>query len=335
MVEFIELPCVVCLGAGTGQATVLRGLKNERIDLTAIVAVTDNGGASGKVRRAMNIPQMGDTRNCLVNTAPSEGVLTKLFDFRFTEGDLQGINLGNLVIAALTRIFGDFGEAVKFSNLMLQTKVCIMPVSCESTQICAELQNGRVIEGEWEIIAREDNSPIKKVFLKEKIRAYQLCLDVIRKADLIVIGPGSLFTGLVSNLLVRGISEAITNSSGSVVYIVNLMTQHGQTDNFAVSHHIKTIENYLCRKVDYVLVNSEEIPEDILTFYKNFHSYPIVLDKSNIENPERLILTSLISNERELYQDKRQGGVFKEWGLWTHLFCHDPKKVTKVIMDLL
>lgn len=324
---------IVCLGGGTGQAAVLKGLKNKNLNLTAIVAVTDNGGSSGQIRRSMGIPQPGDSRNCLVAASNLENILTKLFEYRFVEGDLQGVNLGNLIIAALTRIFGDFGEAVAFTNQMLKTKAQILPVSNQSTQICAELQNNKKIIGEWEIISRKNKSRIKKAFLKNKIFAFVPALQAIQKANLIIIGPGSFYTALISNLLVLGIKQAIKKSKAKILYICNLMSQPGQTTGFKVSDHILELENYLGKKLDYILVNNKQISKKILDIYQEFNSHEIKLDLED----KRIIQAPLAQNiiGEAVRKDKRHGKAFKEWSLWTHILRHDSQKLAQEIMKVL
>jgi len=324
---------IVLIGGGTGQAAVLRGLKDKNINLTAIVAVTDNGGSSGQIRRSMGIPQPGDSRNCLVSASDPENIITKLFEYRFVEGDLQGINLGNLIIAALTRILGDFGEAITAANFLLKTKAQILPVSNQSTQICAELSFGEKIIGEWEIISRQDKSRIKKAFLKNKIQAFPPCVSAIKKADLIIIGPGSFYTALISNLLVSGIPETIRKSRAKILYICNLMSQPGQTTGFKVSDHVKELEKYLSKKLDYILVNNKKISKKILDVYQEFGSHEIVLDIKD----ERIIKAPLAQNivGEAIRKDKRSGKAFKEWSLWTHILRHDSEKLGEEIAKVL
>lgn len=324
---------IVCIGGGTGQATVLKGLKNKKsINLSAIVAVTDNGGSSGQIRRCMAIPQPGDSRNCLVSASDSESIITKLFEYRFCQGELQGTNLGNLIIAALTRIFNDFGKAVVYANQMLKTKAQIFPVSNQSTQICVELANGKKIEGEWEIITRKNKLKIKKAYLKNKIFGFSPALQAVKKADLIIIGPGSFYTALISNLLV--LKQEIKKSKAKILYICNLMSQPGQTTGFGVKEHVLELEKYLNKKLDYILINNKKISKKILDIYKNFNSHEIKLDL--LDDP-RIIQAPLAQNKAEeaVRKDKRSGKAFKEWSLWTHILRHDSKKLSQEILKLL
>ena len=328
-------PKIVCLGAGTGQATVLNGLKEFNCDLTGIVNVTDNGGSSGVLRREMGIPQPGDTRNCLQSVADSQDLMTKIFSYRFEEGFLKGASLGNLILAALTRITGDFGEAVEKANVLLKTEVRVYPVTSKSVDVACELENGKIVRGEWDIILREDRSPIKRMFLTKNVYAHPPCLEVIRRADLIVIGPGSLFTGIIPHFLTRGIKQAILKSShAKTVYICNMMTQPGQTDGFKVSDHIAQVSRYLGKIPDYVIANQNQISSRILRHYKEFGSVPVELD--DMEGT-KMIIRSLAQNElgEAVHLDKRSGKKFREWSEWTHLLRHDSKKLARILIDLV
>lgn len=322
---------IVCIGGGTGQAAVLKGLKNKKnINLSAIVAVTDNGGSSGQIRRCMGIPQPGDSRNCLVSVSNPKNIITKLFAYRFLESELQGTNLGNLIIAALTRIFGDFGEAVTYANQMLKTKALILPVSNQSTQICVQLENNKKIIGEWEIITRKNKLKIKKAYLKNKIQVFPPALQAIKKANLIIIGPGSFYTALISNLLV--LKQAIKKSRAKILYICNLMSQPGQTTGFGVQNHVLELEKYLNKKLDYILVNNKQISKSILEIYKNFNSHEIKLDLQD----KRIIQAPIAQNQtgEAIRQDKRMK-AFKESGLWTHILRHDSQRLAREIIKVL
>lgn len=325
---------IVCLGAGTGQATVLRGLKKYICDLTGIVGGTDNGGSSGVLRREMGIPQPGDTRNCLENVSDPDDIFTKIFSYRFPKGSLRGVSLGNLILAALTRITGDFGKAVMAANSLLKTEVKIYPVSTESTHIACRLENGREIRGEWEIILRKDQSPIKEILLTKKADAFPQVLKALSRADLIIIGPGSLFTGVLPHFLVEGIPEAIRSSRAKKVYICNMMTQPGQTTGFRVSDHIKQVKKYLGENPDYVIVNNGKIHPTILEHYKEFNSKPVVLDKTG---DVKVIAKPLAQNQvaEAVHRENARMKDFKEWREWTHLLRHNSDKLAKVLIDLV
>lgn len=326
-------PKIVCLGAGTGQATVLGGLKKYNCDLVGIVNVTDNGGSSGMLRREMKIPQPGDTRNCLQAIADPKDLMTQIFAYRFNEGSLKGGSLGNFILVALARITGDFGRGVEMANKLLKTKVKIYPITSENVDIACELANKKKIIGEWDIILREDREPIKRMFLTKVAKAYLPCLEELRSADLIVIGPGSLFTGLIPHFLVKGVKETILASKARKVYICNMMSQPGQTDHFKVSDHVREIARYLGQMPDYVIANRNAISPAIIKHYRQFGSVPVELDDIK---ETKMIVRSLAQNElgEAVHSDKRRGAKFKEWSEWTHLLRHDSPKLAKILFDL-
>lgn len=326
-------PNIVCLGAGTGQATVLRGLKKYSCHLTGIVGGTDNGGASGVLRREMGIPQPGDTRNCLENVSDPNHIFTKIFSYRFTEGTFKGVSLGNLVLAALTRITGDFGEAVMAANSLLKTHVNIYPASAVSTHVACELKDGKKIEGEWEIILRRDKSPVKRIFLTKEAEAFPPVLDAISKADLIVIGPGSLFTGVLPHFLIKGMKEAIRASHGKKVYICNMMSQPGQTVGYKVSDHIAQVRKYLGRNPNYVIVNNGKISQEILEHYQDFDSEPVKVDQVR---GVKVIAKPLAQNQvgEAVHHENTRLRHFKEWREWTHLLRHDSEKLAEILINL-
>jgi len=327
-------PNIVCLGAGTGQATVLCGLIKYDCNLTGIVGGTDNGGSSGILRQEMGIPQPGDIRNCLENVSDPNHILTKIFAYRFTEGSLKGVSLGNLILAALTRITGDFGEAVMAANSLLKTRVRIYPVSATSTHIACELKNGKKVRGEWEIILRKDLSSIKRIFLTKKAEAFPPVLTALSKANLIIIGPGSLFTGVLPHFLIKGLPEAIKASPAKKVYICNMMTQPGQTVNFKVSDHIKQVKKYSGQNPDWVVVNSGKISQEILEHYKNFNSAPVKVDKLK---GVKVIARALALNQvgEAVHRENVRMRHFRIWREWTHLLRHDSDKLAKILIDLI
>ncbi|MDP2918226.1 MAG: YvcK family protein [bacterium] len=327
-------PKIVCLGAGTGQATALKGLKRYECDLTGVVGGTDNGGSSGVLRKELGIPQPGDTRNCLENVSDPNDLFTKIFAYRFNEGSLKGTSLGNLILAALTRITGDFGAAVMAANSLLETNVQIYPVSVTSTHIACELKNGKKVVGEWEIILRKDKSPIKKIYLTDDARAFPPVIAAIEQADLIVIGPGSLFTGVLPHFLIGGMAEAIRMAAAKKVYICNMMTQPGQTEGYSVSDHLNQVKKYLGKNPDYVIVNNGKISPEIIKHYKNFRSAPVKVDQAR---GVKVIAENLAQNQIDeaVHLENTRLRRFREWSEWTHLLRHDAEKLAEILMKLV
>ncbi len=327
---------VVCIGGGTGQASILSSLKKfDALDLVSIVGVTDNGGYSGIIREAMGIPQPGDSRNCIGALCDDDLLMSKIVNFRFTEGSLSGISLGNLIIAALTRITGDFSEAIKETAKLAGVIGKVLPVSKQSTHICAELIDGSIIKGEWEIIKREPRTRIRKLFLQHEAEAITEALDEIVAADLIIICPGSLCTAIVATLLAKGISEAISKSKAKLVYICNIMTQPGQTDEFTVSDHINFIQDYIQRCIDFVLVNNNNPSDELLAVYRNEGAYPIILD-DKVESDKTQIIHEdlLLSLDFEsLNQNERPKADGMHVG--SHLIRHDPEKLANILKTFI
>jgi uncharacterized cofD-like protein len=249
---------VVAIGGGTGLSTLLRGLKQHHITITAIVTVGDDGGSSGRLRTEFNMPPPGDIRNCIVALADVEPLMSDLFQYRFEqEGSaLDGHSFGNLFITAMTQVSGSFEQAIVESSRVLAVRGNVVPSSLENITVCAEMADGGVIRGESRIVA--ERAEIQRIFLDPPHpAAYDPAIVAILSADLIVLGPGSLYTSVLPNLLVHGITHAIHCSTATKVYVCNVATQRGETDNFGVADHLQALhENVGGSIVDHVLVNS-------------------------------------------------------------------------------
>lgn len=237
---------VVAIGGGTGLSALLRGLKHHDIDLTAIVTVADDGGSTGRIRNVFNMPAPGDIRNCLVAMADDESLMGRLFHYRFDrEGsELTGHAFGNLFITALTQVTGSFEQGVIESGRVLKVRGRVLPSTLENITLCAEMEDGQVVRGESAL--SHDSDTIKDVFLDPHLpEGYRPALGAIMNADLIVLGPGSLYTSVVPNLLVDGVQEAMRWSRAATVYVCNVATQHGETDQMGYEDHIRQIIKYL------------------------------------------------------------------------------------------
>ncbi|MGC4105004.1 MAG: YvcK family protein [Thermomicrobiales bacterium] len=249
---------VVAIGGGTGLSALLRGLKLADINLTAIVTVADDGGSTGRIRSAYNIPAPGDLRNCLVAMADDESAMGKLFDYRFsgTDSELSGHSFGNLFITAMTQVSGSFDHAVIESARVLNVRGKVMPSTIENIDLCAYMEDGEIARGE-SVIAHDERK-IDRIFLSpESPDGYEPSLQAILNADLIVLGPGSLYTSVLPNLLVEGVDQAIKWSRGATAYVCNVATQHGETDHFGYREHIREVVTYLGEnRLDYAIVNS-------------------------------------------------------------------------------
>lgn len=281
------LPKVVAIGGGTGLSTMLRGLKKKRIDLTAIVTVADNGGGSGMLRQELGMLPPGDIRNCMQALSNAEPTLTALLGYRFTEGSLKGQSLGNLFLAALNDMYENFDEAVVALGKALSITGRVLPVTNENVQLCAEFTDGAVILGECEIADYKKGSDerIRRLWLSpEKPKAVDACLRAIAEADLILLGPGSLYTSVLPNLLVDGISEAIHASKAMKLYVMNLMTQDGETEKYGAADHIRALFDHGGAGLfDHVLANDLAIPPEMLPSYAAEGAYPIRVSETETE----------------------------------------------------
>ena len=287
---------IVAIGGGTGLSTLLRGLKSYVApqhrqnshhpisDLAAVVTVTDDGGSSGRLRREYSVLPPGDIRNCMVAMSEDEALLSRLFQYRFQSGrGLRGHSFGNLFLAALSHITGDFNRAVRVSSEVLAIRGRIFPSTNQLVTLEATLENGIVIAGETHIGATRQ--PINRVRLVPR-RAKPLpeVLDAIAEANLILLGPGSLFTSIIPNLLVSGVVDAIARSSATRIYIANLMTQPGETLGFTLSDHIRAIHRHTGRKIiDGVVINDQPLSPDVLRRYKSEGAEAVSIDRADLK----------------------------------------------------
>ena len=288
MIKENEKAKVVVIGGGTGLSTMLRGLKQYTDHITAIVTVGDDGGGSGKIREDLGMLPPGDIRNCILALADTEPLMEDLLQYRFTEGSLKGQCFGNLFLAAMAGISENFEDAVQKMSSVLAVKGKVLPVTLDDMKLIAELENGEIIEGESkipsEVIVRKTR--IKKLAIKPiDAKPLEEAIKAINNADVIIMGPGSLYTSIIPNLLVKGIPEAICKSPAKKVYISNVMTQPGETDGFKVSNHLKVLMDYgVAGNIDYVIANNGIIPPDIKEKYARENAELVVLDYENISN---------------------------------------------------
>src|SRR4030042_1288888 len=275
---------IVVIGGGTGSFTVLSGLKKYPADISAVVSMTDSGGCNKVIRDELGLLPTSDIRQCFVALAEEgkEQSLRKLFIYRFSKGNgLKGMTFGNLFLAALSDIFGSQMEAIKRTSQILKIKGRIFPVTLTDSNLVAVYENGKKVVGEHLIDEPKHSGKlkIKKVFLKPKAKLHQEVKNAILKADLVVIGPGDLYTSLIAGLLTEGIASALKKTKAKVTYVMNLMTRYGQTFGFTAKDHIQVLEKYLGRDcLDYVLINTKSIPKSALTKYRKVNEFPVVDD---------------------------------------------------------
>ncbi|MGB7436752.1 MAG: gluconeogenesis factor YvcK family protein [Candidatus Acidiferrum sp.] len=288
---------IVAMGGGTGLSALLRGLREHVVrrsdphptlerpitDLAAIVTVTDDGGSSGRLRRENRILPPGDIRNCMVALSKDEALLSRLFQYRFHMGrGLRGHNFGNLFLAALTHVTGDFAEAVRVSGKVLATRGRIFPSTLSNVHLVATLANGKRVHGETRI--SHSRVPIRKIELDaRKVRPLPAAIEAIKQADLIFMGPGSLYTSVIPNLLIPEIAQAVARSKAPRVYIANLMTQPGETTNYSLSDHLRAIIHHVRgRVIDAVVANRQAISPEVALRYRAQGAEPVILDRENV-----------------------------------------------------
>ncbi len=301
---------MVALGGGTGLSALLRGLKEHVVrrrdrrptakrpiaDLAAIVTVTDDGGSSGRLRRENRILPPGDIRNCMVALSKDEALLSRLFQYRFHAGrGLRGHNFGNLFLAALTHVTGDFAEAVRVSSKVLAVRGRIFPSTISNVHLVATLANGRRVQGETRI--SRSKVPIRKIELNpRRVRPLSTAIEAIQQADVIFMGPGSLYTSVIPNLLIPEIAHAVAHSKAPRVYIANLMTQPGETTQYVLSDHLRAIKEHVRgRVIDAVVANRQSISPEVARRYRAQGAAPVVIDRDNVKKMKvRLITDNLV-----------------------------------------
>ncbi len=310
-------PKIVVIGGGTGLSTLLHGLKEYTTNITAIVTVADDGGSSGKLRQEFDVLPPGDIRNCLVALADAEPLMGKLFQFRFGEGsEFSGHSFGNLFITAMSKVTGNFDVAIKESSKILAIRGRVLPATLDKITLRAEHEDGSESEGESHI--PQVKSPIKRVHLRPaNCRPTDEAIDAIRRADAIVLGPGSLYTSIMPNLLVGRIYQEIISSRAIKIYVCNVMTQKGETDDYKASDHLKAIiEHSGPGIVEYCIINTARIPEEMLAKYKNEESHPVIPDTENLKKMKFKVVEAHIINAKDYVR-------------------HDPLKLAKLIIDLV
>lgn len=309
--ELSRGPKVVAIGGGHGLSMLLRGLKNKTSNITAIVTVADDGGSSGRLREEMGIIAPGDLRNCLVALADKETVLEEIFQYRFDgKGELAGHSLGNLFLAALIKQFGSVQNALEAASKVLNIRGQVMPATSQTVRLKARMSDGEIVEGESEISAYPEKKgrDIRIVHMSTIPKAPMAvgdALKALRDADLITLGPGSLYTSVLPNLLVPEILQTIRESGAPVIYICNVMTQPGETSGYTVGDHLKALVDHIGGGVvDFVLANTGTPAADVLKKYEKAHAYPVSIDRKKVESlGASLIEADLLGPAREAVQD--------------------------------
>lgn len=314
---------VVTIGGGTGSSVFLKGLKKYTTEITAIVTVADDGGGSGVLREDLGMLPPGDIRACLIALAGKEPVMEKVMNYRFPEGMLSGQSFGNLFLAAMTHLYGSFDEGLRQASNVLAITGKVLPMTLEDVVLYAELEDGSTIQGESNItfLTRKTGGRIKRVFIEPELSApMPEAIEAIYDADVVIIGPGSLYTSIIPNLLVKEIAQALIDTTAPVVYVVNVMTQSGETDGYSAYDHLQALQSHVGEPfVDFIAVNNEEIPLDVgYRYYYKDKSTPIYLSTFDREKLEAQGIGII---DGPFIEDKRD------------YICHDADLLSKTLIQ--
>lgn len=314
---------IVVIGGGTGNFTVLQGLKNYPVELSAIVSMADDGGSTGILRDELGVLPPGDVRQCLVALSTSSRLMRSLMNYRFENGGLGGHSFGNLFLSALEKVTGSFEKAVEEMGRILYIKGKVIPVTTHQVRLKMILNDRKVLEGEKEIyLSQEIDQGYKSIYLEPYPKANHHALEEIEHADLIVMGPGGLHTSLIPNLLVEGVSEAIRNSAAKKIFVVNLMNRKGQTTGYKVSDYLNEVVKYIGEDVfDFILVNQQKPPKELIEMYSGEGS----LVENDLEE-ERVVSASLLGAlTKQAKTDLMRRSLIR----------HDPKKLSQELMKIV
>lgn len=321
---------VVVIGGGTGTFTVLTGLKRYPVDLSAIVTMADDGGSTGRLRDEFGVLPPGDLRQCLVALSDADQVMRKLFNHRYTKGELAGHSFGNIFISTLEQVTGSLDHALDVAGKILAIRGRVIPVTLDRVELMAELKNGKTLEGEsaltdYQLVSRFG---IKKIYLKPRARANKKALIAIRDADLIVVGPGNLYASLTPNFLVSGVGAALARSRAKKVYVANLMNKNGHTDDFTVMDYVETLEKHIGKRgvFDAIIYNTKRPPASLVRRYAD-EGEPVVLgDRADLRK-RSLIGVDLLAEGIHR--------VAKVDTIRRTLIRHDPEKLAKALIRYL
>ncbi len=323
---------IVCIGGGTGTFVVLKGLKHTPYHLSAIVAMSDSGGSNKRIRDEFGLLPTSDIRQCLValsNENGGAGLLRKLFMYRFEKGEgITGMTFGNLFMAALSDILGSQAEAIRQTANVLRIHGQVIPVTLTNTNLFAEYENGKILTEEHLIDEPPHDGKLKitKVYLNPKATANPDALTAIQHADLIVLGPGDLYTSLIPNLLVAGLSEAVMASHAKKVYILNLMTKFGQTYNFTAEDHIRILRTFIGDHIDAVVVNNAPLSPTALAVYAKYHEIPVV---DNLSGSARMNVIRRDVASRHITTKSKSDALVRSF------IRHDSNKLARALVSLI
>lgn len=316
---------IVVIGGGTGNFTVLSGLKKYNIDLSAIVSMADDGGSTGILRDELGVLPPGDVRQCLVALSDSSRLMRSLMNYRFENGSLQGHSFGNLLLSALEKVTGSFDRAVEEMGRIMVIKGKVIPVTTNKVHLKMILRSNKMLEGEHEIdISTEIDRGFQSIYLEPFPQANTRAIDQIMTADLVVLSPGDLYTSLIPNLLVDGVSKALRETGAKKALVVNLMNKHGHTTNFKAGDYLREIKRFVGKDVfDYIIINNSKLPDELIQLYET-EGDPV---KNDLVNDSRVIAADVLSNEAVSLQ--------KTDTLKRSLIRHDSRKLADELMKIV
>lgn len=315
---------VVTIGGGTGNFTVLRGLRHYDVDISAIVSMADDGGSTGILRDELGVLPPGDVRQCLVALSDSSRLMRSLMNYRFEQGGLLGHSFGNLLLSALEKVTGSFEKAVEEVGKILYIKGKVIPVTTHQVRLRMILKNCQVLEGEREVyLSQEIENGYSSIYLEPYPKANPQAINELMNADVIIVGPGGLYTSLIPNFLVEGVSEAFVKSDAKKIFVANLMNRKGQTSRFKVSHYLKELERFIGDDAfDYILVNHQNPPKELINLYAEEGD----LIKNDLPEDDRVRAASLLGELRK--------GIKKDL-MKRNLIRHDCKKLSHELMKIV
>lgn len=318
---------IVVIGGGTGNFVVLSGLKNYPVDLSAIVSMADDGGSTGVLRDELGVLPPGDVRQCLVALSDSSRLMRSLMNYRFENGGLEGHSFGNILLSALEKVTGSFEKAVDEVGRILSIRGKVIPVTTHQVRLRMILNNGKLLEGEGEIyVSQELDKGFQSIYLEPFPEVNRRAIDEIMNADLVVLGPGGLYTSLIPNLLINGVSKALRETKAKKIFIVNLMNRYGQTTGFGVGRHLKEIRRFTGADIfDYILVNNEKPAAELLKRYED----EAEMVENDLKNDSRIILANLLDAQKTEYAKTDTLSSFRAF------IRHDPQKVAQELMRIV
>ena len=313
------------IGGGTGNFTVLSGLKKYNIDLSAVVSMADDGGSTGILRDELGVLPPGDVRQCLVALSDSSRLMRSLMNYRFENGSLQGHSFGNLLLSALEKVTGSFDRAVEEMGRIMVIKGKVIPVTTNKVHLKMILRNNKLLDGEHEIdVSTEIDKGFQSIYLEPFPEANSRAIDQIMTADLVILSPGDLYTSLIPNLLVDGVSKALRETGAKKALVVNLMNKRGQTTQFKSSDYVRELKRFIGKDVfDFILVNSSKAPEDLIKLYEQ-EGDPV---SNDLKNDVRVIAVDLLSNE--VVQSQKVDSLKRS------LLRHDSQKLGNELMRIV